>query len=297
MRFGLLQAYPGDDERPAPGYYPEVGDEEQMSWSSASLALLDEAPWESESLKFVYASFDGVEDTAVEPELIPMRILMLGNSPDELTNVQSISACVNSKRVCAVGNKKYLDNAVTNMRVSFAGAMQTPRVMREVDDDGSPWPEESWDEFMIDGPGGEVIDEIGWVRAGSDCLEYLHVSSGIHEPKFANLALKLRTNRERAAIFAADTLAGENDSAAATGTKLYERTTGDRMQVIRAGEGDVIVGIVMGFGHRVSGRLDGSDAEEFATRPWTCETFQKRSGFRLFSCFSFVGALTMAKDA
>ncbi|KAJ4211361.1 hypothetical protein NW759_012563 [Fusarium solani] len=277
LRFGLLQAYPGDEEKPDPGYYPEVGDEEQMSWSSASLALLDEPSWESESLKFVYDGFDRVEDTTVEREHIPMRILMLGNRPNELANIRSISACISTKCIRERDNKKYFDNAVTNMRVSFADGQQTC-AMREVDDDGSPWLEENWDEFEIDGPGGEIIEEIGWIESYGRCPEHLH----------------LRTNRNRTVLFAADTLVGENDSN--TRIKLSGGTADNHMQVIKAEEGDVIVGIVMGFGYRESDWLNESDREEFGMRPWTYETFQKRSKFRLFSYFSFVGALTMAKD-
>jgi hypothetical protein len=95
-------------------------------------------------------------------------------------------------------------------------------------------------------------------------------------------------------LFAADTLVGENDSN--TRIKLSGGTADNHMQVIKAEEGDVIVGIVMGFGYRESDWLNESDREEFGMRPWTYETFQKRSKFRLFSYFSFVGALTMAKD-
>jgi hypothetical protein len=146
-----------------------------MSWSSASLALLDEPSWESESLKFVYDGFDRVEDTTVEREHIPMRILMLGNRPNELANIRSISACISTKCIRERDNKKYFDNAVTNMRVSFADGQQTC-AMREVDDDGSPWLEENWDEFEIDGPGGEIIEEIGWIESYGRCPEHLHVS-------------------------------------------------------------------------------------------------------------------------
>ncbi|KAJ4312812.1 hypothetical protein N0V84_009750 [Fusarium piperis] len=277
LRFGLLQAYSGDDGRPDSGYYPEVGDEEQMSWSSTSLALLDEPTWESDSLKFVHNGFDPGEYTTVEPEHIPMRILMLGNRPDELANIRSISACINRKGICEYDSNKYFENAVTNMRVSFADGQET-RVMREFDDDGSSWPEENWEEFEIDGPGGEIIEEIGWIGSYRRCPHHLH----------------LRTNRNRTVLFAADTLAGENDSD--TGIKQYEGTAENDLEVIKAEEGDVIVGIVMGFGHRESDRLNESDAEEFATRPWTYETLQKRSRFKLFSFFSFVGALMMAKD-
>lgn len=187
MRFGLLQAYPGDDEKPDPGYYPEVGGEEQMSWSSGSLALLDEPIWESETLKFVYDGFDRVENTAVEREHIPMRILMLGNHPNELANIRSVSACINSKRIRERDNEKYFDSAITNMRVSFVDGQQT-RAMREVDDDGSSWPEESWDEFEIDGPGGEIIEEIGWIESYGRCPEHLHVSFMNHLVKLAKIS-------------------------------------------------------------------------------------------------------------
>jgi hypothetical protein len=34
------------------------------------------------------------------------------------------------------------------------------RYLRDVDDDGSIWPEERWDTFDIDGPGGERIEEV-----------------------------------------------------------------------------------------------------------------------------------------
>ncbi|KAL2687607.1 hypothetical protein Neosp_005168 [[Neocosmospora] mangrovei] len=227
LRFGLLQAYPGDEEKPDPGYYPEVGDEEQMSWSSASLALLDEASWESESLKFVYDGFNRVENTTIEREHIPMRILVLGNRPNELANVRSISACINSKGIRERDNKKYFDNAVTNMRVSFVDGQLT-RAMREVDDDGSAWPEENWDEFEIDGPGGEIIEEIGWTESYGNSPKHLH----------------LRTNRNRTVLFAADTLVGESDSN--TRIKLSGGAADNHMKVIKAEEGDVIVGIVMG---------------------------------------------------
>ncbi|EEU42515.1 uncharacterized protein NECHADRAFT_80127 [Fusarium vanettenii 77-13-4] len=265
LRFGLLQAYPGDEEKPDPGYYPEVGDEEQMSWSSASLALLGKPSWESESLKFICDGFDRVENIDIDRELIPLRILMLGNRPNELANIRSISACINSK--------------VTNIRVSFVDGQQT-RTMREVDEEGFLWPEENWEEFEIDGPGGEIIDEIGWIESYDRSPELLH----------------LRTNRNRTVLFALDTLVGENNSN--TRIKLSGWTVdNNHMRVIKAEEGDVIVGIVMGFGQRESDWLFESDREEFGTRPWTYETFQKRSESRLFSYFNFVGALTMAKDA
>ncbi|KAM0420629.1 hypothetical protein ACHAPT_011545 [Fusarium lateritium] len=278
LRFGLLQAYPCDEEKPDPGYYPEIGEEERLSWSSESLSLLDEPLWESESLKLVYIDLDRVEEAALEPEHIPMRILMMGNHPDELANVKSISACVRSTGLEKHCNKGYINNVVTNLRVSFAN--QQTQAIREVDDDGSPLPG-NWDEFEIDGPGGEVIEEVSWIQESDKCPEHL----------------ELRTNRGRTVLFAADTLPDENG--VDKGTKTYERTERNRKATIKAEEGHVIVGIVMGFGHRV-GRWDWmseSDRQEFGTRPWTYETFQKREKARLFSCYSFVGGLTMAKDA
>ncbi|RSL39081.1 hypothetical protein CEP53_014331 [Fusarium sp. AF-6] len=278
LRFGLLQAYVWDEERPNPGWYPKIRAEEGLSWSSASLSHLDVPIWESKDLKFITRNIYNVEGTNLKVEHIPTRILLLGNHPHELTNVRGISACVNSKGIHEYGGQRYFDNAITNMRVSFVDGQQT-RVMREVDDDGFSWLEENWDEFEIDGPGGEIIEEIGWVGSYGRSPEHL----------------QLRTNRNRTVLFAADILADENNTP--IGIQLHERTANDHRYVIKAEEGDVIVGIVMGFGHRVSDYLDDSDKEEFATRPWTYETFQKRSEFKMFSCFSFVGALTMPKNA
>ncbi|RSM06096.1 hypothetical protein CDV31_009272 [Fusarium ambrosium] len=178
LRFGLLQAYAWDDERPNPGWYPEIRAEEGLSWSSASLSHLDVPIWESKTLKFITGNIHNVEGTDLKVEHIPTRILLLGNHPHELTNVRSISACVNSKGIHEYGGQRYFDNVITNMRVSFADGQQT-RAMREVDDDGYSWPEENWDEFEIDGPGGEIIEEIGWVGSYGRSPEHLQVS--IHE--------------------------------------------------------------------------------------------------------------------
>ncbi|KAI8718518.1 F-box domain-containing protein [Fusarium sp. LHS14.1] len=278
MRFGLLQAYPGDEEKPDPGYYPEVRNEEQMSWSSASMALLDKPIWESEHLKFVCDDLNRIEVDFYR-EVIPLRILMLGNRPNELANIRSISACINSVGMCERDNKRCFSNAVTNARVSFVDDQQT-RTMREVEEDGFSWPEENWEEFEIDGPGGEIIEEIGWVEAYDRSPHHLY----------------LRTNRNRTVLFALDTLADENNTN--TRNKLTGWTVdNDYLRVLKAEEGDVIVGIVMGFGQRESDDwLPKSDMEEFGIRPWTYETFQKRSESELFSYLSFVGALTMAKD-
>ncbi|RSL45479.1 hypothetical protein CEP54_014253 [Fusarium duplospermum] len=245
LRFGLLQAYAWDEERPNSGWYPEIRAEEGLSWSSASLSRLDVPIWESKALKFITGNIYNVEGTDLKVEHIPTRILLLGNHPHELSNVRSISACVNNKGIHEYGGQRYFDNAITNMRVSFADGQKT-RAMREVDDDGYSWPEENWEEFEIDGPGGEIIEEISWVGSYGRSPEHL----------------QLRTNRNRTVLFAADILANENNTP--TGIHVHERTANDRRDVIKAEEGDVIVGIVMGFRHRVSDYLDDLDKEDSA---------------------------------
>jgi hypothetical protein len=46
---------------------------------------------------------------------------------------------------------------VGNLRVA---AGEETRYLRDTDDDGSIWPEQRWDTFEIDGPGGERIEEV-----------------------------------------------------------------------------------------------------------------------------------------
>ncbi|KAF4469362.1 Activator of stress related protein [Fusarium albosuccineum] len=282
LRLGLLQAYPGDDEKPDPGYFPDLRPTEELSWSSESLSLLDAPIWESETFKFVPGNVGHVGNTSIKIEHIPMRFLMLANHPSELKKVQRISACVRSKGSSQHGKQKYFEYTVTNLRASFNESENQPaRTIRDVDDDGTPFPEQDWEDFEIDGPGGEIVEEIAVVPRYESA------------PKL----LELRTNRNRTVAFAADRLAGEDDMP--TDTRFSESVEGERRLTIKADDGDVIVGIVMGFGHRQGHweRLLEPEREMFQTRPWTYEVYQRWLETYLFSSFSVVGVLTMSRDA
>ncbi|KAF5008074.1 hypothetical protein FDECE_5623 [Fusarium decemcellulare] len=256
LRLGLLQAYPGDDERPDSGYFPDLRPTEELSWSSESLSLLDAPLWESETFKFVPGNVGHVGGTSIKIEHIPMRFLMLANHPSELKKVQRISACVRSKGRSQHYKQKYFEYTVTNLRASFnKSGNQQARTIRDVDDDGTPFPAQDWEDFEIDGPGGEIVEEIAVIPR--------HDSAPRH--------LELRTNRNRTVVFAADRLASEDDMP--TDIRFSERTEGERRLIIKADDGDVIVGIVMGFGHRQGHweRLLEPEREMFQTTPWTYE--------------------------
>lgn len=182
LRFGLLQAYPWDEERPKSDWYPEIRPEEGLSWSSACLSHVEVPIWELKGMKFITGNIPNVQGTELKVEHVPTRILWLANHPHELANVQSISACVNWRYFRRYSGQKFFDHVINNMGVSFADGQEC-RFMREVDDDGYSWPEENWDEFDIDGPGGEIIEAIGWVveEGYRKFPEHLEVSKS-HEP-------------------------------------------------------------------------------------------------------------------
>lgn len=88
--------------------------------------------------------------------LVPLNTLVLANDVSQLSQIRSISAylirdpiCFNSwnNHSCDVGNLRVTTNLGT-------------RYLRDVDDDGSIWPEQRWDTFHIDGPGGEILEEV-----------------------------------------------------------------------------------------------------------------------------------------
>jgi hypothetical protein len=88
--------------------------------------------------------------------LVPLNTLVLANDTSELSQIRSISEYLIRDPICFnIWNNHCCD--VGNLRVTTDAGT---RYLRDVDDDGSIWPEQRWDTFPIDGPGGEMIEEV-----------------------------------------------------------------------------------------------------------------------------------------
>ncbi|KAF4963380.1 hypothetical protein FSARC_8598 [Fusarium sarcochroum] len=272
-RFGLLQT-PSDDE----AYnIPNPREEELLSWSTRSLSLLDASPWEPSKYTFVPGRLDMTYEAILEKEHIPMRVLMLANNPAQLSKLKSISACVTVNKLYRDRDGNYHSHSVCNLRTSFTDTTQQTSSLRELDDDGCPFPHNRWEEFEIDGPGGEFIEQIDLTHGYDRAPEQLQI----------------RTNTDRVYTWASNTLAGKDDSV--TNEKVPEKRPNHRRYSVEAAEGDVIVGIVMGFGHE-SGRWNYGYEKELIhgqMGPWTKEIYESRQKSSFHTATSYVGALTM----
>ncbi|KAF5985653.1 activator of stress protein 1 [Fusarium coicis] len=124
--------------------------------------------------------------------LVPLNTLVLANDTSELSQIRSISAYLIRDPICFnILNNHCCD--VGSLRVTTDAGT---RYLRDVDDDGSIWPEQRWDMFSIDGPGGETIEEV----------IVHHALFRDSSPK----AVEICTNRGRSVIWGVDMERGED---------------------------------------------------------------------------------------
>ncbi|KAF5570179.1 activator of stress protein 1 [Fusarium phyllophilum] len=173
--------------------------------------------------------------------LVPLNTLILANDTSELSHIRSISAYLIRDPICL--NPW---NAET-------------RCLRDVDDDGSTWPEQRWDTFQIDGPGGEVIEEVivhhGFYRDPS--------------PK----AIEICTNRGRSVIWGVDMERGENGEET---NDPCPPIVGHRLRThLRPEDGFSIVGLVMGCG-KVFGRWHSDEYHVERSKPPSYRPYSRR---------------------
>ncbi|KAL9562023.1 hypothetical protein ACKAV7_013946 [Fusarium commune] len=175
------------------------------------------------------------------------------------------------------------------------------RYLRDMDDDGSIWPEKRWDTFNIDGPGGERIEEV----------IVHHALFRDPSPK----AIEICTNRGRSVIWGVDMERGEGGEET---NEPCPRIMSHRLPThLRPDDGFAIIGFVMGCGkvfgrwhsdeyhverskvpgyHSRSRRLNywGEDYidEEDSRGPWTKDQYDRRNESTIHTGMSKFGIIT-----
>ncbi|KAF4472267.1 Activator of stress related protein [Fusarium albosuccineum] len=190
---------------------------------------------------------------------VPLNTLNLADETTQLSQLRSISGYLVRDKHWFQSYTLFSSN-VGNLRVS---TNKGSRHLRDVDDDGSIWPEEHWETFEIDGPNGERIEQVD---------VYHDLFTGI-TPK----AIKIQTNWERSVMWGEDIRQNKTEGLPSESHMTRE---GVRPPIkLRAEDGFAIVGLVMGCG-KVCGRWkspkDYMDEEE-ARGPWTKEQYDKRN--------------------
>ncbi|KAF5692432.1 hypothetical protein FDENT_2954 [Fusarium denticulatum] len=229
--------------------------------------------------------------------LVPLNTLVLANDTNELSQIRSISAylirdpkCLNpwSKHCCDIGNLRVTTDVET-------------RYLRDVDDDGSIWPEQRWDTFHIDGPGGEIIEEVTVHHALS------------HDP--SPKAIEIHTNLGRSVIWGMDMERDEGGDE--TSQPCAPILSQGPPTHLRPDDGFAIVGLVMGCG-KIFGRWhsdeyyiepstapgclsysrrvkDGGEDyvdQEDSWGPWTKEQYDRRNESTIHTGMSKFGIIT-----
>ncbi|KAJ3550070.1 hypothetical protein NM208_g165 [Fusarium decemcellulare] len=268
VTFGLLQLPSNGCDKPNPR--PEPKPCEGLSWKGETLGL-DQLIHGSDGMKLVRFRREANVDIRYR-SLISMHTLILAHDVSGLSTIRSISANVVPVKVWLAPEEMHIFNyRVCNLRVSTDDGQ---RLLREVDDDGTPWSEDCWNDFEVDGPGGEVIQEIS-------------IFHGRHTSMVGN-ALRLRTNRDRTVLWGISVLA--DDQGLPSGTRHITRDEINEV-TIKAEDGYDIVGITM-----ACGRVAKSHYGEKQEGPWTEEEYEKRKQSSLHSSMSSVGLLTRKDD-
>ncbi|KAF5974441.1 hypothetical protein FBULB1_7791 [Fusarium bulbicola] len=229
--------------------------------------------------------------------LTPLNTLVLANDTSQLCKLRSISAYLTRDPICFNQCDRHCCD-VGNLRVTTD---VDTRYLRDVDDDGSIWPEQRWDTFHIDGPSGEIIDEV----------IVHHVLYGDPSPK----AVEICTNRGRSVIWGVDM---EPDEGGEETNKLCPPIMGPRPPThLRPDDGFAIIGFVLGCG-KVFGRwhsdeyhVERSNApscrlylrrlkdwgedyidEKDSWGPWTKEQYERRNKSTIHTGMSKFGIIT-----
>ncbi|KAF5250365.1 hypothetical protein FANTH_4465 [Fusarium anthophilum] len=229
--------------------------------------------------------------------LVPLNTLVLASNTNELSQIRSISAYRIRDQICFnIWNNHCCD--VGNLRVTTD---TETRYLRDMDDDGSIWPEQRWDTFHIDGPGGEIIEEV----------IVHHALFRDPSPK----AIEISTNRGRSVIWGVDMERGERGDET---NKPCPPNMSHRLPThLRPDDGFAIVGLAMGCGkvfgrwhsdeyhierskspdcHSYSRRLKdwGEDYidEEDCRGPWTKEQYDRRNESTIHTGMSKFGIIT-----
>ncbi|KAK7583611.1 hypothetical protein V3481_012895 [Fusarium oxysporum f. sp. vasinfectum] len=231
-KISLLQARTNGGENPSET--PELRAHEGLCWNAANCIFNSIfSPGDDLRLKICKGR---VLDSERWQSIVPLNTLVLANDTNELSQIRSISAYLirdkfrysdRSNHCCDVGN----------LRVA---AGEETRYLRDTDDDGSIWPEQRWDTFEIDGPGGERIEE----------FRVHHVLGRDSSPE----AIEIRTNWGRSVLWGVDMKPGKDGEFTNGPAPLVKRRKPPTH--LRADYGHVIVGVVMGCG-KVYGRWFG----------------------------------------
>ncbi|KAF5581068.1 hypothetical protein FPANT_9072 [Fusarium pseudoanthophilum] len=229
--------------------------------------------------------------------LVPLNTLILANDISQLSQIRSISAYLIRDPICFnLWNNHCCD--VGNLRVTTDAGT---RYLRDVDDDGSIWPEQRWDTFHINGPGGEIVEEVIVHHALS------HDSS----PK----AIEIHTSLGRSVVWGMDMERGEGGDE--TSQPCAPNISQGPPTHLRPDDGFAIVGLVMGCG-KVFGRwhsdeyhverskapaslwysrrvkLWGEDYvdEQDSRGPWAKEQYDRRNESTIHTGMSKFGIIT-----
>ncbi|SCO90207.1 uncharacterized protein FRV6_14335 [Fusarium oxysporum] len=133
------------------------------------------------------------------------------------------------------------------------------RYLRDMDDDGSIWPEQRRDTFDIDGPGGEMIEEV----------IVHHALFRDPSPK----AIKICINRGRSVIWGVDMERGEHGEET---DKPCPSIMSHRLPThLRPDNGFAIVGFVMGCG-KVFGRWHSDEYHVEQSEDPDCDSHSRR---------------------
>ncbi|KAF5591125.1 activator of stress 1 [Fusarium pseudocircinatum] len=187
--------------------------------------------------------------------LVPLNTLVLANNTNELSQIRSISAYLIRDSICFnIWNKHCCD--VGNLRVTTD---TEARYLRNVDDDGSTWPEQRWDTFHIDGPGGEIIEEV----------VVHHALFRDPSPK----AVEICTNRGRSVIWGVDMERGKHGDET---NKPYPPIMSHKTPThLRPDDGFAILGFAMGCG-KVFGRWHSDEYHIERSKAPDCNSYSRR---------------------
>ncbi|KAF9773830.1 hypothetical protein IL306_008268 [Fusarium sp. DS 682] len=228
--------------------------------------------------------------------LVPLNTLVLANDTSQLSQIRSISAYLIRDKFRLSDRGNYCCD-VGNLRVATG---EETRYLRDTDDDGSIWPEQRWDTFEVDGPGGERIEEV----------RVHHALLRDPSPK----VIEIRTNWGRSVLWGVDMKPDRDGEETNEPVPLVRRR---QLTHLRADYGFAIVGVVMGCG-KVYGRWDaGKDGiqqddpllkYEFVGRshsstkdyiddedvrgPWTKEQYDRRNEATIHTGMSNFGIIT-----
>ncbi|KAM0228788.1 hypothetical protein ACHAP5_011841 [Fusarium lateritium] len=231
-KISLLQAL--TNFRESPPETPDLRAHEGLCWNAANCIFNSIfSPGDDLTLKICKGR---ILDNKRWQSIVPLNTLVLANDTKELSQIRSISAYLirdkfrysdQSNHCCDVGNLRVASGEET-------------RYLRDVDDDGSIWPEERWDTFEIDGPGGERIEEV----------RVHHVLGRDSSPE----AIEIRTSWGRSVLWGVDMKLGKDGEFTNEPAPLVKRRKPPTH--LRADYGHGIIGVVMGCG-KVYGRWFG----------------------------------------